>query len=104
MSSLAIDTLRYVKRLKAVGFTEEQAEVQAEALTEAVRESRVTKDDIRLAGSDLRSEMQALEARLDARFADLRVEIRDSHSSLLKWLIPLIIGQTAVVAALVKLF
>lgn len=89
MSSLAIDTLRYSKRLRAAGFTEEQAEVQAEALVEAIRDSLVTKADLHDAVETLRN--------------DLRVEIRDLHTSLLRWLIPLIIGQTAVVAALVKL-
>lgn len=82
MNAIAISTLRYVKRLKAVGFTEEQAEVQAKALSEAVRESLVTKDDLREA------------------VTELCIEIRELYTNLLKWLI---IGQTAVVAALVKL-
>jgi hypothetical protein len=85
MSSVSIDTLRYAKRLKAAGFTEEQAEVQAEALSEAVRDSLVTKTDL-----------SETETRI-------RLEIRDLHSNLIRWLIPLLVGQTAVVAALVKL-
>jgi hypothetical protein len=85
MSSLAIDTLRYAKRLKAAGFTDEQAEVQAEALSEAVRDSLVTKPDL-----------SETETRI-------RLEIRDLHSNLIRWLVPMLIGQTAVVAALVKL-
>ena len=85
MTTLAIDTLRYMKRLKAAGFTEEQAEVQAEALAEAIRDSLVTKAD--LVDTETR----------------LRIEIRDLHTNLIRWLVPLMIGQTAIVAAMVKL-
>jgi hypothetical protein len=85
MTALAIDTLRYMKRLKAAGFTEEQAEVQAEALAEAIRDTLVTKID--LVDTETR----------------LRLEIRDLHTNLIRWLVPLMIGQTAIVAAMVKL-
>ncbi len=85
MTTLAIDTLRYMKRLKAAGFTEEQAEVQAEALAEAIRDTLVTKID--LVDTETR----------------LRLEIRDLHTNLIRWLVPLMIGQTAIVAAMVKL-
>jgi len=34
MSAIAFDTLAYAKKLKASGFTEEQAEVQAEAMAD----------------------------------------------------------------------
>jgi predicted nucleic acid-binding Zn-ribbon protein len=103
MTTVAIDTLRYVKRLRAVGFTEEQAEVQAEALSEAVRDSLVTKADLNEGLEKLRGEIGELRAEGRETEARLRVEIRDLHTGLLRWLIPLIIGQTAVVAALVKL-
>ena len=85
MTALAIDTLRYMKRLKAAGFTEEQAAVQAEALAEAIRDTLVTKAD--LVDSETR----------------VRLEIRDLHTNLIRWLVPLMIGQTAIVAAMVKL-
>jgi hypothetical protein len=46
----AFDTHAYVKTLKSVGFTEQQAEVQAELnskiLSELVTEKLATKDDI----------------------------------------------------------
>ncbi len=40
------DTLQYVKKLKAVGFTEAQAEVQAEAIAETFNEQLVTKNSL----------------------------------------------------------
>ena len=96
MSALAIDTLQYVKRLKAVGVPEAQAEVQAEALIEAVRENLVTKADVSVAVADLRTEITGLEKRLSDK-------IHESQVKLIYWFIPLMIGQVAAVAALVKL-
>lgn len=45
--ALIFDTLRYVKRLKEAGFTEQQAEVQAETLKELLEEQLATKRDLR---------------------------------------------------------
>ena len=48
MSQAAIfDTLAYSKKLKAVGFTEEQAEVQAETFAEIIDEKLATKQDLK---------------------------------------------------------
>lgn len=44
---VAFDTLAYARRLKSVGFTEEQAQVQAEALASIVEEHLATKHDLR---------------------------------------------------------
>jgi len=46
-STIVFDTLAYAKKLKAAGFTEEQAEIQAEALAEIVDERLATKQDLR---------------------------------------------------------
>ncbi|MEW6488356.1 MAG: DUF1640 domain-containing protein [Thermodesulfobacteriota bacterium] len=43
----AFDTLQYAKKLRAVGFTEEQAEVQAEALADIIVSELDTKRDLR---------------------------------------------------------
>jgi hypothetical protein len=44
---LCLTPIAYVKRLRAVGFTEEQAEVQADVMTELIEEGLATKRDIR---------------------------------------------------------
>ncbi|ODS30277.1 MAG: hypothetical protein SCARUB_04620 [Candidatus Scalindua rubra] len=50
MSTITFDTLAYAKKLKSVGFTEEQAEAQAEAqkemLSEVLETTLATKSDI----------------------------------------------------------
>ena len=45
--SITFDTLAYAKKLKTVGFTEEQAEVQAETLAEIIDEKLATKQDLK---------------------------------------------------------
>ena len=45
--ALVLDTLAYAKKLQKVGFTEEQAEVQAETLAELVDEQLATKKDLK---------------------------------------------------------
>jgi hypothetical protein len=45
--AIAFDTHEYVKKLKSVGFTEEQAEVQATALADLIDEQLATKQDLR---------------------------------------------------------
>ena len=85
MNTLTFDKLSFVDKLKAGGFTEEQARTQADALDAAFSESVATKRDLK--------ELEVA----------LRSEIRESEMRLIKWLIPLLLGQAALVAALVKL-
>ena len=56
MATITFDTHAYIKRLKAVGVSEEQAEVQAETLAELINNQLVTKQhmDMRLTELELR--------------------------------------------------
>lgn len=47
MSDITFDTLKYTKKLRDAGFTEQQAEVQAEALKELIEEKLATKQDLK---------------------------------------------------------
>ncbi len=78
MSSTVFDTLAYAKKLKAVGFTEEQAEVQANAVADLVNEKLVTKAD------------------LDLKIAELKTE-------LVKWMLGIAGAQVAFLVTLIKL-
>jgi hypothetical protein len=46
MSTITFDTHAYVKKLRTVGVSEEQAEVQAQAIADLVTDRLVTKDDL----------------------------------------------------------
>ena len=61
------DTLSYARKLKAAGFTEQQAEAQADALREVIIPELATRQDLKDLGNELRTEMQALEQRLTIR-------------------------------------
>ena len=78
MSVAIFDTHAYIKKMKAVGFTEEQAEVQAETVADLINERLVTKAD------------------LDLRIAELKTE-------LVKWMLGIAAGQAAVLVTLLKL-
>ncbi|HCH32683.1 MAG TPA: DUF1640 domain-containing protein [Oceanospirillaceae bacterium] len=58
MTTITFDTLKYSRKLKAGGFTEEQAEAEASALagalSEALETQLATKTDINDVKSDLR--------------------------------------------------
>lgn len=56
MASATFDTHAYVKKLKSVGVSEEQAEVQADVLTEVMSDQLITKQylDLRLSELELR--------------------------------------------------
>jgi len=68
--AIALDTLAYAKRLREAGFTEQQAEGQAQALAAAMTDSLATKQDLR-----------ELEVRVGARFdaVDAKFEAMDAH-------------------------
>jgi hypothetical protein len=63
MSSISFDTRSSVKRLVEAGFTQQQAEAQAEALIAVVNENLATKHDVEL----IRRDVKELELRLTVR-------------------------------------
>ena len=65
---IMFDTLAYAKKLKTAGFTEDQAEIQAEALAEIIDEKLATKQDIR----DLRRDMKEMEMRMIIRLGAIQ--------------------------------
>jgi len=68
--AIALDTLAYARRLREAGFSEQQAEGQAQALAAAMTDTLAAKQDLR-----------EVETRIDARFAqvDARFEYLERH-------------------------
>ena len=82
--AIAIDTLAYARRLREAGFSEAQAEGQAEALAAAMTDTLAIKQDL----SELRTHMEAgfaaakhdvreLETRMQAGFAAAKHDVRE---------------------------
>ena len=100
MTAIAFDTHAYVKKLKEAGFTEPQAEAQAEALTVALSQF---KSDMHLDELATKRDLKELELTLESRLVDVRRDIEAMKAELLKWIIGLLLAQTGLIAALVKL-
>lgn len=66
MSAITFDTHAYVKKLRAVGVPEEQAEVQAQAIADLVTDRLVTRED-------LERSLKELEYRLVIRLGSMMV-------------------------------
>jgi DNA-binding transcriptional MerR regulator len=98
-----IDTLRITKRFRDAGVPEAQAEVFAETFREreeAGLGQLATKAELEAGLAALRAELRAELAALEQRIS---AKITESQNSLIKWLVPLLLGQTALIVALVKL-
>ena len=97
---MTFDRLAYIDRLKAAGFTEPQARGMADGLDQALREEVATKSDI----AALRNEMGLLRVELKNEFGagltGLRAALKADKIDILKWVVMLIAGQTAVFTAL----
>lgn len=96
MSTVPFDTHAYVKKLQAAGFTEAQAEVQAEAIAELVNEQLATKRDLKDLETTLQRDLAELGTALkrDLKELELRLTVR---------LGAMFVAAVGVVAVLVKL-
>ncbi len=86
MEAIAFDTHSFVKRLTKAGMPEPQAEVLAEEQSRLLEYKLASKQDLK-----------QLETTLKKDIAESKIEI-------LKWMFGTLLGQTAVLAALIKLF
>ena len=105
--TITFDTHAYVKKLKAVGFTEEQAETLATTQANLIDERLATKHDIKELDTSLKRDMKELETSLKHDMKELETSLkRDIKESELRLIIKLGAMLTTgiiIVAALVKL-
>lgn len=64
LNSFLFDALAYAKKLKDAGFTDSQAEVQAEAFAEIIEERIVTKHDLKETEQMLKRDLKETEQRI----------------------------------------
>jgi hypothetical protein len=81
MAKILVDTYSFIERLVQAGMPEPQARAVADGLREIDLDNVATKEDV----------------------ATLRCEIAEVKVDLLKWLVPLFLGQAGLITALVKL-
>lgn len=97
MTMVALDTHEVVKELKAAGFTDEQAE----AVTRVVRRAQDLDLSYLATRDDLRTGLESLELRMDAKLSDIRSEVHASKADTLKWVLGAIGLQTLVIVGAV---
>ncbi|MGQ0591443.1 MAG: coiled-coil domain-containing protein [Gammaproteobacteria bacterium] len=78
MSAIAFDTLKFAKRLKEAGFTEQQAEALAAAEAEFIEQNLATKRDI----ADIKRDIKELEVTLRNDLKQLEVTLRNEIKQL----------------------
>lgn len=86
MSAVTFDTLKFVERLEAGGFSHVQAKAAAEAFADATSQELATKADI----AAVRSDLTALRS-------DFRAELSETKADLMKWIIGALGVQTLAV-------
>lgn len=86
------DTLMYAKKLKEAGFSEQQAEIQAEAIKEIIDNNLATKQDI----IDLKRDIKEIEN-------NLKRDIKEAMDKSIMRLGSLIVIAVTVLAAIIKL-
>ena len=112
MATAAFDTHAAVKRLRAVGVGDTQAETMVDVISMAVGE-RVTRADleplatkefVRAEISGLRGEVQTQIAGLDTKIANLRTEVAGLEARLFRHLWVMAAGIVGATFTLLKLF
>jgi hypothetical protein len=97
------DTLTYANKLKEAGFTERQAQAQAEALVAVVDSNIAAKQDIEL----IRRDMKELETahKRDLKEPELKLEARiaETKAGVIQWCAGSVFASVGLYAALVKL-
>ena len=85
MSAIAFDTLKFAKRLKEAGFTEQQAEALADAEAEFIEQNLATKRDfadIKRDIADVKRDIKELEVTLRNEIKQLDVALRNEIKQL----------------------
>jgi len=89
MATITFDTLAYAKKLRSAGFTEQQAEVAAEAQKETI--------EVVIAELETRH-LNEMATKLDIEI--LRKEIAETKAELVRWVVGAGFLQTVLIAAL----
>jgi predicted phage-related endonuclease len=116
-NAIAFDTHVYVKKLKAAGFTEEQAEILASTQADLIDERLATKQDLKESETALKRDIKELEVSLkrdmkeletalkrDIKELEVRLEskIVEQKSETIKWVAGMLIGQALLIIGMLK--
>lgn len=100
MSTITFDTHESVKKLKAVGFTEEQAEVQTRIIGDLVTDQLSTKRDLKEMEGTLKRDIEELKLSTKRDLKELELSL--THKLTIRLGSMMVVG-IVVVATLVKI-
>lgn len=104
MSAIVMDTLEFATKLKAGGFTEQQAETQARAIADVVEKQLATKQDVDSHEQTLRRDIETLRADVKRDIEILRGEVKkdiaESKAELIRWVVGVGVLQTTLIVGI----
>jgi hypothetical protein len=115
MSAIILDTLEYAAKLKAGGFTDQQAETQARALADVVEKQLVTRHDIDAHETNLRRDIEMLRVELkqdietlrtdskrdiEVLRAEVKKDIANAKAELIRWVVAVGFLQSALIVGI----
>jgi len=115
MNAIILDTLEFANKLKAGGFTEQQAETQARAIADIVEKQLATKQDMEAREADLKRDIHESEYRLEVKIKELEITLRkdieilraevkrdiaETKAELIRWVVGVGILQLTIITAL----
>ena len=90
------DILGYTRKLENVGFTREQAEVQAQAQAEVIQSVIKNYDEVTRKNLATKGDI----VRLELKIAETNERINNSKIDLIKWIIGLLFAQSALIVGI----
>ena len=115
MSAIILDTLEYAAKLKAGGFTDQQAETQARALAGVVEKQLITRHDIDAHETNLRRDIEMLRVELkqdietlrtdskrdiEVLRAEVKKDIANAKAELIRWVVAVGFLQSALIVGI----
>ena len=115
MSAIILDTLECAAKLKAGGFTDQQAETQARALADVVEKQLITRHDIDAHETNLRRDIEMLRVELkrdietlrtdskrdiEVLRAEVKKDIANAKAELIRWVVAVGFLQSALIVGI----
>ena len=102
MATITFDTHEFVKKLKGVGFSEEQAEILTDLQkTTVLNTLEQARHDYELDDLTTKRDLKEMELRLEARIKDTDLKIAENKSELIRWVVGVGLLQTTIIAGLI---
>jgi hypothetical protein len=101
MTTLTFDTHAFVKKLKDVGFSEEQAETITELQKTTVANTlEQARHDYELDNLATKRDLKEMELTLESRIKDTELKIEQTKAELIRWVMGVGLLQTTILAGL----